>query len=68
MTPDEDGLTLVEAEVPDAELQDFTNYMRSSTQGRGTFSTTPLRYEPLPGNLEAKVIAEAADLREAEED
>ena len=68
MTPDEDGLTLVEAEVPDAELVDFTNYMRSSTQGRGTFSTTPLRYEPLPGNLEAKVIAEAADLREAEED
>jgi len=68
MTPDEDGLTRIEAEVPEAEMLDFTAYMRSSTQGRGHFSTEFLRYDPLPGNLEAKVIAEAADLREAEED
>ena len=49
-------------------MLDFTAYMRSSTQGRGYFNTEFLRYDPLPGNLEAKVIAEAADLREAEED
>ena len=68
MTPDEDGLTRIEAEVPEAEMLDFTAYMRSATQGRGYFKTEFLRYDPLPGHLEAKVIAEAADLREAEED
>ena len=64
----EKGVTLVEAEVPEAEMQDFNTYIRSTTQGRGTFELEHLRYEPLPGNLEAKVIAEAADLREEEED
>ena len=64
----EDGLMLVGAEVPEAEMQDFTAFMRSSTQGRGTFSLDFLRYDPLPSNLEAKVIADAADLREEEEE
>ena len=68
MSPVEDGLTKVEAEVPEAEMQDFTAYMRSSTQGRGSFELSFLRYDPLPGNLEAKVIEEAAEFREAEED
>ena len=68
MTPDEDNLTRIEAEVPEAEMLDFTAYMRSATQGRGNFRLEFLRYDPLPGNLEAKVIAEAADLREAEDD
>ena len=66
MTPDEDDLTLVEGEIPMAEAQDFTAYIRSVTQGRGTFALEFLRYDPLPGNLEAKVIADAADLRTAE--
>ena len=68
MNPSEDGLMLVEAEVPEAEMQDFTAFMRSSTQGRGTFSLDFLRYDPLPSHLEAKVIADAADLREEEEE
>ncbi|MBR4928721.1 MAG: elongation factor G [Oscillospiraceae bacterium] len=68
MNPAEDGLMLVEAEVPEAEMQDFTAFMRSSTQGRGTFSLDFLRYDPLPSHLEAKVIADAADLREEEDE
>ncbi|MDO4566851.1 MAG: elongation factor G, partial [Oscillospiraceae bacterium] len=68
MSPAEDGLQVVEAEVPTAEMFDFTTYMRSTTQGRGHYTLDFLRYEPLPGNLEAKVIEEAKDLREAEEE
>ena len=68
MNPAEDGLQTVEAEVPMAEMTDFTTYMRSVTQGRGHYTLDFLRYEPLPGNLEAKVIEEAKDLREAEEE
>lgn len=68
MNPGEDGLQVVEAEVPMSELIDFTTYMRSSTQGRGSYSVEFARYEPLPSNLEQKVIDDAKDLREAEED
>ncbi len=62
MTPDEDGLQVVEAEVPMAEMQDFTTFMRQLTQGRGHFTLEFVRYEPVPANLEAKVIEEAKKL------
>ena len=67
MNPAEDSLQLVEAEVPMSEVADFTTYIRSSTQGRGHFSIEFLRYDPLPANLEAKVIEEAKELRGEEE-
>ena len=62
MSPDEDGLQVVEAEVPMAEMQDFTTFMRQLTQGRGHFEFDFVRYENLPSNLEAKVIEEAKKL------
>ena len=62
MHPDEDGLQMVEAEVPMAEMQDFTTFMRQLTQGRGWFTLEFTRYEPLPSMLEGKVIEEAKKL------
>jgi len=62
MNPDEDGLQTVEAEVPMAEMQDFTTFLRQLTQGRGWFSFDFVRYENLPQMLEAKVIEQAKDL------
>ncbi len=59
MNPTEDGLQCVEAELPMSEMYDFTTYMRQLTQGRGYYSFDFVRYEPLPQNLEAKVIEEA---------
>lgn len=68
MNPAEDGLQLVEAEVPMAEMSDFTTFIRSSTQGRGNYTFAFERYEPLPSQLEQKVIEEAKELREAAEE
>ena len=68
MNPAEDGLQLVEAEVPLSEMTDFTTFIRSSTQGRGHYSLTFERYEPLPGQLEQKVIDDAKELRESSEE
>ena len=68
MNPDEDGLQVVEAEVPMAEMQDFTTFMRQLTQGRGHFTLDFVRYEPLPSNLEGKVIEEAKKLGNGAED
>ena len=59
MNPDEDGLQEIEAEVPMAEMQDFTTFMRQLTQGRGWFTLDFARYEALPTMLEGKVIEEA---------
>ena len=68
MHPDEDGMQKVEAEVPEAEMGDFTTYLRQLTQGRGTFTFEFVRYEPLPSNLEAKVIEEAKKFMDTKSD
>ena len=62
MNPDEDGLQVVEAEVPVAEMQDFTTFLRQLTQGRGYFTFDFVRYETLPQMLESKVIEQAKAL------
>ncbi|MBR2805296.1 MAG: elongation factor G, partial [Oscillospiraceae bacterium] len=67
MTPVGVGLQEVEAEIPEAEMQDFSTYIRSSTQGRGSYEQEFLRYEQLPGNLEQKVIDEAEKIEEDED-
>ena len=67
MTPTDDNMQLVEAEVPESEMSDFTTYIRSTTQGRGSFSMEFLRYEQLPATLEQKVVQETKELRESEE-
>ena len=61
MTPTEKaGLTEITAEVPMAEMSDFTMLLRQMTQGQGSFTFEKLRYEPLPSNLVANVIAQNA--------
>lgn len=58
MNPSETkGLTEVIAEVPEAEMQDFALTLRQMTQGRGEFTFEHVRYEQLPPNLVAEVIA-----------
>lgn len=68
MEPDADGMQVVEAEVPMAEMQDFTTFMRQLTQGRGYFVYDFVRYEPLPEHLAEGVIAQASKLRTGEEE
>ena len=54
------GYTVVEAEVPKAEMMDYTIALRASTQGRGSFTYEFVRYEEVPANVAQKIIAEAA--------
>ncbi len=68
MHPAEDGEQTVEADVPMSEMHDFTTYLRQLTQGRGSFSFAFARYEPLPSNLEAKVIEDAKKFIEVKDD
>ncbi len=57
MSPsEEDNLTCVEAEVPMAEMGDFSIMLRSQTQGRGYFKFEFVRYEETPNQVAQKVI------------
>lgn len=59
MNPDADGNTVVEAEVPMAEMSSYAIDLRAMTQARGSFVLTFERYEEVPRANQAKIIAEA---------
>ncbi|MBQ6569803.1 MAG: elongation factor G [Clostridia bacterium] len=59
MNPAADGMQELAAEVPMAEMADFTTFMRQCTQGRGFFKFTFERYEEAPAQVAQKVIEEA---------
>ena len=65
MNPD-DGATLIEAEVPLAEVQRYAQDLRSVSQGRGTYSLEFDHYDQVPANLEPKVIEDAKRAKEEE--
>ena len=65
MNPD-NGVTLIEAEVPLAEVQRYAQDLRSVSQGRGSYSLEFDHYDQVPANLEPKVIEDAKRAKEAE--
>ena len=60
MTPDADGNTVVEAEVPMAEMGSYAIDLRAMTQARGSFTMKFERYEEVPKANQAKIIEDAA--------
>ena len=65
MSPD-NGVTLIEAEVPLAEVQRYAQDLRSVSQGRGSYSMEFDHYDQVPANLEPKVIEDVKRAKEAE--
>ena len=51
--------TTIRAEAPLAEMQSYALDLKSRTQGRATFQMEPAQYQPVPGNLQARIIAQA---------
>ncbi len=66
MNPVGKGITEVSAELPMAETGDFATVIRQMTRGMGGFTMEFARYEQLPSNLEAEVIANAPKFSEYE--
>jgi elongation factor G len=62
----EAGRSIVTAEVPLAEIQRYSNDLRSMTAGRGVFTMEFLRYERVPAQLQAEIVAKAAKKDEEE--
>ncbi|MDD4774545.1 MAG: elongation factor G, partial [Eubacteriales bacterium] len=53
------GYQIVEAEVPKAEMSDYTIALRALSQGKGRFTFYVIRYEEVPAQIAQKVIADA---------
>ena len=66
MNPVGSGITEISAELPMAETGDFSTVIRQMTRGMGSFTMEFARYEQLPANLEADVIANAPKYSEYE--
>ena len=63
----ENRVTVIDAEVPQAELLRYAQDLRSLSQGRGSYSMEYDHYEPVPPNLEPRVIEEAKRIREEDD-
>ena len=64
----EDGMQVLEAEVPLAELSKYATELRSMTQGRGTFEMEFARYEVVTPNVAAEIINKFKATHKEEED
>ncbi len=53
----ENGRSVITAQVPLAEMQRYSNQLRSMTAGRGVFTLAHSHYEPVPLNIAAPLIA-----------
>ena len=58
------GYTVIEAEIPSAEMTVYAVQLRAMTQGRGTYTFDFVRYEEAPAEIAQKVIAEAKNNEE----
>jgi elongation factor G len=56
MVPQGDGTTVIEAEVPQAEVLQYATDLRSQTHGQGTFTMTEARLEPVPDHLAGRIV------------
>ncbi len=53
----DEGLQVVNAEVPLAEMQKYATELRSMTQGRGSFEMDFARYEQVPPSVAGPIIS-----------
>ncbi len=53
------GYTVIEAEIPSAEMNNYAIQLRAMTQGRGSYTFDFVRYEEAPSEVANKIIEEA---------
>lgn len=61
---DKHGITVISAEVPRAEMTNYSVTLRAMTQGRGSFEYAFVRYEEVPAPIAQKIVEERAKAAE----
>jgi elongation factor G len=64
----EGPLQKITASAPEVELLRYSTVLRSLTQGRGVHSQKFASYEPMPRNVQEKVIEEGKKAKEEDEE
>ncbi len=59
MTPLGDGITMIEGEIPMAQMHTYSSDLRSMTQARGDYEFEFERYQEVPDNIVQSIIAES---------
>lgn len=54
-----DGYQVIHAQVPLAEMQRYPIELRAMSQGRGSYTQSFDRYDPVPSNMADRIIAQA---------
>jgi len=57
MRPTAGGTQTIRCEVPLPEMFGYATVLRSLTQGRGTYTMQPARYEPVPQTIAEEIVA-----------
>lgn len=63
-----DGLQVIVAEAPQAEIFQYSSQLRSMTGGRGSFDLEFARMDTVPSNIAQRIIAEAQKHKQEEEE
>ena len=59
---------IVKAQVPLAEVAQYTSQLKSVTGGRGSYTMALSHYEPVPPNVQQQIIAQYGRKKEEEEE
>jgi len=59
---------VVKAQVPLAEVSQYTSQLKSVTGGRGSYSMTFSHYEPVPPNVQQQIVAQYGKKKGEEEE
>ncbi len=60
----EGAFQVIKASVPEAELFQYTSTLKSLTQARGSFSQSFEGYQPVPRDIQEKIMAEVTEEEE----
>ena len=63
-----DGMQVIVADIPQAELFTYCAELRSMTGGRGSFEMSFARYDVVPSSVAQKIILAAVKTKEEDQD
>lgn len=58
------GMAVIKAQVPLAEVSDFSSRLSGLSQGQGSYSMTLSHYEQVPANVQAQIVEAAHKAKE----
>ena len=62
------NIAVIKAQAPLSEVMEYNNRLRSVTGGQGSYTMELSHYDPVPGNVQAAIIANAQKAKQEEKE